>query len=85
MKMKYLISFLISFLVSTALVAQSTNATLNEDYYHWLSRYEIKAGRIAPEWFTTVKPVKRNMLVGVWLREQIDHELSFASTGRTAY
>ena len=45
-------------------LAQSTNATLNEDYYHWLSRYEIKAGRIAPEWFTTVKPVKRNMLVG---------------------
>jgi hypothetical protein len=44
-------------------LAQSTNATLNEDYYHWLSRYEIKAGRIAPEWFTTVKPVKRDMLV----------------------
>jgi hypothetical protein len=39
------------------LVAQSTNATLNEDNYHWLSRYEIKAGRIAPEWFTGVKPV----------------------------
>lgn len=45
------------------LVAQSTNATLNEDYYHWLSRYEIKAGRIAPEWFTGVKPVKRNVLI----------------------
>ncbi len=45
------------------LVAQSTNATLNEDYYHWLTRYEIKAGRIAPEWFTAVKPVKRDVLV----------------------
>jgi len=45
------------------LVAQSTNATLNEDNYHWLSRYEIKAGRIAPEWFTGVKPVKRNVLI----------------------
>jgi len=43
--------------------AQSTNATLNEDYYHWLTRYEIKAGRIAPEWFTTIKPVKRDMLI----------------------
>ena len=43
--------------------SQSTNAALNEDYYHWLSRYEIKAGRIAPEWFTTIKPVKRDAIV----------------------
>jgi hypothetical protein len=44
-------------------LAQSTNASLNEDYYHSLTRYEIKAGRIAPEWFTTVRPSKRNALV----------------------
>ncbi len=43
--------------------SQSTNAPLNEDYYHWLSRYEIKAGRIAPEWFTAVRPAKRSALV----------------------
>lgn len=43
--------------------AQSTNASLNEDYYHLLDRYEVKSGRLAPELFTTVKPYKRNALV----------------------
>ncbi len=42
--------------------AQSTNASLNEDYYHWLDRYEIKAGRVANELFTTVKPYKRSAI-----------------------
>jgi hypothetical protein len=55
--------FLFPLLISSLAFSQSTNASLNEDYYHWLSRYEIKAGRIVPEWFTTVRPVKRNMLV----------------------
>src|SRR5882672_10756704 len=43
--------------------AQSTNATLNEDYYHWVTRYEIKAGRIAPEVFTSVRPFQRKTIV----------------------
>lgn len=43
--------------------SQSTNATLNEDYYHWITRYEIKAGRIAPELFTSVRPYKRKAIV----------------------
>lgn len=45
------------------LFAQSTNASLNEDYYHALDRYEIKSGRLAPELFTTVKPYKRRAIV----------------------
>jgi len=44
--------------------AQATNAPLNEDYYHWIDRYEIKAGRVAPELFTTIKPYKRNQIIG---------------------
>lgn len=44
-------------------IAQSTNASLNEDYYHWLDRYEIKAGKISPERFTTLKPYKRSQIV----------------------
>ncbi len=44
-------------------IAQATNASLNEDYYHWLDRYEIKAGRVVPELFTTVKPYKRSAIV----------------------
>ncbi|MEQ9591108.1 MAG: hypothetical protein RLN86_00840 [Cyclobacteriaceae bacterium] len=46
-----------------SVLAQSTNAPLNDDYYHWIDRYEIKAGRIAPEIFTGVKPYKRDALV----------------------
>ncbi|HEY5824570.1 MAG TPA: hypothetical protein VIT44_09400, partial [Cyclobacteriaceae bacterium] len=55
---------LLFFLISTLSVfAQSTNAPLNEDYYHWIDRYEIKAGRIAPELFTSIKPYKRSSIV----------------------
>jgi hypothetical protein len=43
--------------------SQSTNAPLNEDYYHWIDRYEIKAGRVAPELFTSVKPYKRSAII----------------------
>jgi len=43
--------------------AQSTNASLNEDYYHWIDRYETKSGRISPELFTTVKPYQRKAIV----------------------
>lgn len=45
------------------LKAQSTNASTNEDYYHWLDRYEVKAGRVLPEIFTSVKPYKRSAIV----------------------
>jgi hypothetical protein len=51
------------FLVPGLLLAQSTNATLNEDYYHWIDRYEVKAGRVAPELFTSVKPYRRSLII----------------------
>jgi hypothetical protein len=44
-------------------VAQSTYAPLNDDYYHLIDRYEIKAGRIVPEIFTSSKPYKRSAIV----------------------
>ncbi|MBL7857836.1 MAG: hypothetical protein JNM57_09115 [Cyclobacteriaceae bacterium] len=50
-------------LFSGTLSAQSNYATLNEDYYHTIDRYEIKAGRIRPEIFTAVKPYKRSDIV----------------------
>jgi hypothetical protein len=49
--------------LASGLVAQSTNASLNEDYYHLLDRYEVKSGRLAPELFTSVKPYKRSAIV----------------------
>jgi hypothetical protein len=48
---------------SIAAHAQSVNAPLNEDYYHWLDRYEVRSGKISPELFTTVKPYRRNAIV----------------------
>jgi hypothetical protein len=44
--------------------AQSNYATLNEDYYHLIDRYEVKAGGIMPQLFTTVKPYKRSAIIG---------------------
>src|SRR5258708_25767424 len=43
-------------------LGQSTNAPLNEDYYHWIDRYEVKAGRVASELFTSVKPYSRKAI-----------------------
>jgi hypothetical protein len=55
-------------------LAQATNASLNEDYYHWLDRYEIKAGRVAPELFTTLKPYKRSAIVAyIDSLDTVDH------------
>lgn len=42
--------------------AQSNYAPLNEDYYHWVDRYEIKSGRITSAFFTSVKPYKRSAI-----------------------
>ena len=51
------------FIGSFQVAAQSTNATLNQDYYHWIDRYEIKSGKIAPGFFTSVKPYKRDAII----------------------
>lgn len=45
--------------------AQSTNAPLDEAYYHWIDRYEVKSGKIVPQLFTTVKPYKRAAIVAM--------------------
>lgn len=54
--------FLLILLLPLSVLGQSTNLSLNEDYYHWLDRYEVKSGKIAPELFTTFKPYKRQAL-----------------------
>jgi hypothetical protein len=43
--------------------AQSTYAPLNQDYYHWVDRLEIKTGVILPQLFTSIKPYKRLAIV----------------------
>lgn len=43
--------------------AQSSYVPLNEDYYHLVDRYEVKAGRVVPGIFTVIKPYKRSAIV----------------------
>jgi len=52
-------------IAATPSVAQSTNAPLDEAYYHWIDRYEVKSGKIVPQLFTTVKPYKRWAIVAM--------------------
>ena len=51
--------------IGTIASAQSTNAPLDESYYHRIDRYEVKLGTIVPELFTTVKPYKRSAIVAM--------------------
>lgn len=61
-KMKYLSIILIVFQGVVAF-GQSTNVSVNEDYYHRIDRYETKSGRVVPQIFTAVKPYKRDAIV----------------------
>lgn len=72
--MKHLVLFFLVFQVCAGF-GQSTNAPLNEDYYHWIDRYEIKSGRVVPQVFTSVKPYKRKAIAAfvdsVQLRDNV--------------
>src|SRR5688572_1558457 len=61
MKIKLFLTIFCS--LPLALAAQSNYAPLNEDYYHGIDRYEVKAGHIMPQLFTGVKPYKRSAIV----------------------
>lgn len=52
-----------SLIPSVKTSAQSTNVPLNEDYYHWIDRYEVKAGKVFPQIFTSVKSYRRSDIV----------------------
>lgn len=55
--------FFLLLLIPSLIFAQSNYAPLNEDYYHWIDRYEVKSGRIISEIFTSVKPYRRSAIV----------------------
>jgi hypothetical protein len=54
---------ILAFSCATGLYAQSSYAPLNEDYYHWIDRYEVKTGQVMPQIFTGIKPYKRSAIV----------------------
>lgn len=57
--MKYFLILLFSLTV-TITWSQSVNAPLNEDYYHWVDRYEIKDGSINDHFHSSWKPYLRS-------------------------
>ena len=61
MKMRYLVFFLAG--ITGVASGQSNYVPLNEDYYHRIDRYEVKAGRLFDEIFTGAKPYKRSDIV----------------------
>lgn len=63
MSQKRIYSLLLFLLGFLKLNAQSSYAPLNEDYYHWIDRYEVKSGALAPQLFTTVKPYRRSDII----------------------
>jgi hypothetical protein len=57
-------SVLILFILGPFLLpGQSNYIPLNENYYHWIDRYEIKTGQNLPHLFTSVKPYKRSQTI----------------------
>lgn len=76
--MKVKIAFLGLFVHFSAWVsAQSTFAPLNEDYYHRIDRYEVKAGKIYPQLFTNLKQYKRSDIVA--LMDSVEADGGFES------
>jgi hypothetical protein len=74
------------FIITIGSHGQSVNASLNEDYYHWIDRYETKSGQLAKELFTTVKPYQRKAIIaysdtlsakGVYNSKADAHNLNF--------
>lgn len=51
--------------ISFSSSAQSTFTPLNNDYLHFIERYEIKSGKLSNKFFSNVKPVSRKDLVGL--------------------
>ena len=60
--MKRITLFLVV-LAPLSIFGQSNYATVNENYYHLLDRYEVKSGQVIPHIFTSVKPYKRSAIV----------------------
>jgi hypothetical protein len=56
---------LLLFLFPQYLRAQSVYAPLNQDYYHWVNRYEIKQGRWAEGFHSQIKPYLRKGIVAL--------------------
>ncbi|HEY3402240.1 MAG TPA: hypothetical protein VGK59_02570 [Ohtaekwangia sp.] len=60
--MRYIL-FVLFLTVAAQSYGQSAYIPLNEDYYHLIDRYEVKAGQVMPQFFTDVKGYKRSDVI----------------------
>lgn len=73
--MKSIFTIALSLLFAHCVWSQSTNAPLNEDYYHWIDRYEIKSGTLSNTFHSSWKPYQRAQIVKfIESVDQIDTE-----------
>lgn len=54
--------FLFLLVIGSAALGQSSFAPLDNDYYHRISRYETKSGRLMPHLFTGIRPYARSSI-----------------------
>ncbi|PQA56119.1 hypothetical protein [Siphonobacter curvatus] len=60
---RFTLFFFLLWLQAAVAWSQSVYAPLNSDYYHLIDRYEIKSGKHAPGYQSTVKPYLRKNIV----------------------
>jgi hypothetical protein len=60
--------------------AQSVYAPLNQDYYHWLERYEIQSGRLYQGFHSHIKPYTRESISRFLKSIETDSSLQFSRT-----
>lgn len=62
--------------------AQSIFTPLNNDYSHFIERYEIKSGKLSNRFFSNVKPIGRKDLVGLTVDLEQDSSAILSRTDR---
>lgn len=62
--------------------AQSTFTPLNNDYSHFIERYEIKSGKLSNKFYSNVKPISRNDLVGMTVDLEKDSSAKLSRVDR---
>ncbi|MDX1629653.1 MAG: hypothetical protein R3345_13190 [Fulvivirga sp.] len=65
--------------------AQSVNAPLNEDYYHWIDRYEIRQGTLNKYFHTSWKPYMRSDIVSFIQEVRVNQTLSSVDQFNMSY
>ena len=66
-------------------LAQSVNAPLNEDYYHWIDRYEIKAGQLSQDFHSSWRAYQRESIASFMSKVGALNDLSSVDSYNVSY